>query len=130
MPHLIHDSPELDALYPSIVAPEDDMLDDPCEEDGDATYQQGLRVAHEIREMMQTQGRVRRVKPHQAPEMPRRKRDPSEMAATSSVCHRRSVKTYHVLAPHPAHLGSPVDHRVSREVEPFDPNIFKRFVFR
>ncbi len=111
MPHLVHDSCELDALYPPIVAPEDDMLDDPCEEGGDATYQQGLKVAHEIREMMQTRGRVRRMKnepingenteietPH-CKLMSHRKRDPSEMATTSPVCHRRSVKTYPVLAP-------------------------------
>ena len=61
MPHLDHDDLRLDHLYPSIVAPEDDRLDDLANDDCDQTYQAGLRAAETIRRSMRVAGRRRRI---------------------------------------------------------------------
>ena len=61
MPHLDYDDLRLDHLYPSIVAPEDDQLDDLANDDCDQTYQAGLRAADEIRRSMRVAGRRRRI---------------------------------------------------------------------
>ena len=61
MPHLVYDDLRLDHLYPSIVAPEDDRLDDLANDDCDQTYQAGLRAADIIRRSMRIAGRRRRI---------------------------------------------------------------------
>ncbi len=60
MPHLTHHDHDLDTLYPPIIAPADDMLDDLCEDTRDPIYQHGLDLAKEIQETMHVKGRVRR----------------------------------------------------------------------
>ena len=61
MPHLDYGDLDLDHLYPSIVAPEDDCLDDLANDDCDQTYQAGLRAAETIRRSMRVAGRRRRI---------------------------------------------------------------------
>ena len=60
MPHVTLAQEELDRLHPSIVAPEDENLDDPSNDLHDAVYQKGLVVAEEIRSETSLQGRLRR----------------------------------------------------------------------
>ena len=59
MPHLDLSPSELDRLYPPIAAPVDERLDDMADDTKDATLQNGMRIADEIRTAMMVQGRTR-----------------------------------------------------------------------
>jgi hypothetical protein len=60
MPHNCMSENDLDREYPSIVAPEDEHLDDIANDDEDHVLQAGLREVEKIRQTMKTQGRRRR----------------------------------------------------------------------
>ena len=60
MPHNDLSEHDLDLAYPSIVAPEDDHLDDIVNDNEDHVLQAGLREVEKIRQTMRTQGRRRR----------------------------------------------------------------------
>ncbi len=60
MPHLEHTPEELDQLYPPLVPPEDEQMDDLISDDHDAVYQKGLKLATGIQEETSAQGRRRR----------------------------------------------------------------------
>ena len=88
MPHLDYDDLRLDHLYPSIVAPEDDRLDDLANDDCDQTYQAGLRAADEIRRSMRVAGRRRRIAeaaPPAAKPAPRRQKNEQSKDGASKV---------------------------------------------
>ena len=53
---------DLDTRYPSIVAPDDDCLDDMATDECDPVCQTGLRAAEEIRRTMRVDGRRRRIR--------------------------------------------------------------------
>ena len=61
MPHLDYCGLDLDARYASIVAPDDERLEDLNIDECDQVYQSGLRAAEEIRKTMRIQGRRRRI---------------------------------------------------------------------
>ena len=50
---------DLDIAYPRIEAPADDRLDDMANDEHDAVFQHGLRIAEEIRGQMHAHGRRR-----------------------------------------------------------------------
>ena len=60
MPHLSFEANALDRLYPSIVAPEDEHLDDLVDDKEGKVYQAGLREVEKIRQTMKAHGRARR----------------------------------------------------------------------
>ena len=62
MPHFAFGSIELEELYPRLVAPADEHLDDPAVDMSDLTLQVGQRIAEGIRGTMRTEGRRRRVR--------------------------------------------------------------------
>ena len=62
MPHLVFHGRDVDARYPSIVAPDDECLDDLATDECDQVYQTGLRAAEEIRRTMRVDGRRRRIR--------------------------------------------------------------------
>jgi len=57
MPHLTYSAGELDARYPSLVAPEDDGSGDPAGDRHDQVFQHGLGIAKEIRAAVAVEGR-------------------------------------------------------------------------
>ncbi len=59
MPHNELGRDELDAAFPPMTAPENDLLDDLADDDNDAVYQKGLAIAKEITENMKAHGRRR-----------------------------------------------------------------------
>jgi len=65
MPHLDHTVEELDELYPSLVPPQDDGLQDVDGDEPDGVFQHGLKLAARIREVTQFEGR--RKRPLQSP---------------------------------------------------------------
>ena len=60
MPHLVCSATDLDSLYPNVGTPDDEGLDDLCDEERDAVFQHGLKIAREINEQSRLQGRRRR----------------------------------------------------------------------
>jgi hypothetical protein len=60
MPHNEHPAGELDRLYPSIVPPPDEGLDDGDADARDGVYQHGLTIAEDIREQTAAEGRRKR----------------------------------------------------------------------
>ena len=60
MPHTDLTREELEERHPSLLAPEDEQLDDLNNDLQDAVYQKGLALADEIRDATSLQGRVRR----------------------------------------------------------------------
>ena len=59
MPHLDFTGQDLDVIYPSILASDDELLDDLAHDDHDNVYQHGLRIADETRSQMHEHGRRR-----------------------------------------------------------------------
>jgi len=60
MPHLEHSPEELDEMYPSLVPPPDDGLQDADEDKHDGVFQHGLKLAERIRQVTQCEGRRKR----------------------------------------------------------------------
>ena len=60
MPHLDHDTENLDAMYPPLEAPADDRMEDLIADRDDGVLQTGLKIAEEIRSDMLVRGRRRR----------------------------------------------------------------------
>ena len=60
MPHLVMAEEELDTQFPSIVAPEEELLGDNDCDENDAVYQHGMKLAGEIARNMQVHGRRRK----------------------------------------------------------------------
>ena len=60
MPHMELTCEELDRLYPSLQAPNDDGLTDPNDDSQDIVYQEGLKMANEIQVQVDAEGRKRR----------------------------------------------------------------------
>ena len=60
MPHLVCSATDLDGLDPPVEAPSDKQLDDLHDDRSDAVYQHGLRLARQISEQTQSEGRRRR----------------------------------------------------------------------
>jgi len=60
MPHVELSQKELDQQYPSLVPPDDELLDDLSNDLHDAVYQKGLMIADAIRSETSLQGRMRR----------------------------------------------------------------------
>ena len=60
MPHLDLTEEELDRLYPSLIPPDDEQLDDLANDRNDVVYQKGLQLAEAIRDETSLQGRMRR----------------------------------------------------------------------
>ena len=60
MPHLDLTQEELDRLYPSLIPPDDEQLDDLANDKHDVVYQKGLQLAEAIRDETSLQGRMRR----------------------------------------------------------------------
>jgi len=60
MPHLDLSPTELDRLYPPILAPVDEQLDDMVDDADDSTLQRGMAIASSIRTAMMREGRTRR----------------------------------------------------------------------
>ena len=75
MPHLTCSATTLDQLYPRVVAPDDDMLDDLNSDHADGIYMHGIGIAQKINEQSALNGRMRR------PPAPQ----PSKSAATSGL---------------------------------------------
>ena len=63
MPHLVHDTDQLDKMYPPIKAPTDNQLDDMENDNHDKVLQKGLQIADGIRDALATTGRTRRREP-------------------------------------------------------------------
>ena len=60
MPHMMYTPEDLDVAYPSMSAPEDiDTGDEECAEGWDLLYQEGLKVAEQIRRRAAEIGRKR-----------------------------------------------------------------------
>jgi len=59
MPHNSFEAHELDRLYPPIVAPADERMEDYVDDAADGVLQSGLRIAAGIRENMISKGRTR-----------------------------------------------------------------------
>ena len=59
MPHLLHKGSELDTLFPSMQAPEDEHLEDPVRDADDRVLQKGMEIAKGIEERMKAFGRKR-----------------------------------------------------------------------
>ena len=59
MPHNSFEAHELDRLYPPIVAPADERMEDYADDAADGVLQSGLRIAAGIRENMISKGRTR-----------------------------------------------------------------------
>lgn len=57
MPHFAFSGNEATECHPPLVAPEDDLLDDPTTDLSDHTLQAGLRLAEGIRGTMRTEWR-------------------------------------------------------------------------
>jgi hypothetical protein len=64
MPHLAMGNERLDAEYPSIVAPPDEDLEDPVNDEHDTVLQYGLGIASGIADDMARYGRTRRDNHH------------------------------------------------------------------
>ena len=60
MPHLVFSEKELNQRYPGLEAPDDEPLDDFVNEADDKTFQAGLRIAAEIQQQGEQEGRKRR----------------------------------------------------------------------
>ena len=60
MPHNEYAVDELNQLYPSLVPPPDEMLDDGDVDERDGVYQHGLAIAEEIRKKTAVEGRRKR----------------------------------------------------------------------
>jgi hypothetical protein len=60
MPHNEHAADELNRLYPSLVPPPDEMLDDGDADARDGVYQHGLTIAEDIRDKTAAEGRRKR----------------------------------------------------------------------
>ena len=60
MPHLVCSATDLDNLYPNVGTPDDEGLDDLGDDRDDAVLQHGLKIAKEINDQSQAQGRRRR----------------------------------------------------------------------
>ena len=60
MPHVELSQEELDHQYPSLVPPDDALLDDLSNDLHDGVYQKGLLIADAIRSETSLQGRMRR----------------------------------------------------------------------
>ena len=60
MPHLLFSGDELEGLYPRLVAPEDDHLDDPTTDGLDLTLWVGQQIAEGVRSRMHAAGWRRR----------------------------------------------------------------------
>ena len=60
MPHNEHPAGELDRLYPSLVPPPDEGLDDGDVDARDGVYQHGMMLAEKIREKTAAEGRRKR----------------------------------------------------------------------
>ena len=60
MPHNEHPAGELDRLYPSLVPPPDEGLDDGNVDARDGVYQHGMMLAEKIREKTAAEGRRKR----------------------------------------------------------------------
>ena len=82
MPHNEHPAGELDRLYPSLVPPPDEGLDDGAADARDGVYQHGLSIAEEIREKTAAEGR--RKRPLAMVTCPRAPRQPD--LPSRSVC--------------------------------------------
>ena len=61
MPHLAFGDVEMEELYPRLVAPADEHLDDPAVDISDLILQTGQRIADDIRSTMRIEGRRRRI---------------------------------------------------------------------
>jgi hypothetical protein len=59
MPHNSYETDELNRLYPPIVAPADERMEDYVDDAADNVLQSGLRIAEGIRENMISKGRTR-----------------------------------------------------------------------
>ena len=59
MPHNSYEADELNRLYPPIVAPADERMEDYVDDTADGVLQSGLRIAEGIRENMISKGRTR-----------------------------------------------------------------------
>ena len=57
MPHLARTQEELDQLHPSLIAPDDEPLEDLATDAEDAVYQKGLELSEEIRRETSLHGR-------------------------------------------------------------------------
>ena len=60
MPHNEHSTGELDRLYPSLIPPPDEGLDDGDVDARDGVYQHGLALAEQLREKTAAEGRRKR----------------------------------------------------------------------
>jgi hypothetical protein len=59
MPHNEMTAEDLDNFYPTIIAPPDEGLDDPINDDNDDIYKHGLEIAAAIADDMTVHGRTR-----------------------------------------------------------------------
>ena len=67
MPHLELRGQALDAAYPPMQVPEDEILQDAARDEDDATFQAGLREAVEIAKEARDHGRKRKMSPSTQP---------------------------------------------------------------
>ena len=67
MPHLELRGRALDAAYPPMQVPEDEILLDAARDEDDATFQTGLREAVEIAKEARDHGRKRKMSPSTQP---------------------------------------------------------------
>ena len=82
MPHLVHSAMELDELHPAILAPADEPLEDLVKDDTDGVFQHGLRLAGEIQQQAETEGRRRRPGPGGGEQAPSQVRWPLRAVGT------------------------------------------------
>ena len=60
MPHTLFSGAELDALYPPLTAPADELSDDSLADENDCVFKHGQKLAEEIRQQTKDQGRKKR----------------------------------------------------------------------
>ena len=108
MPHLDYTTTELDVVFPSIIPPSDEQLDDLVDDNADCVYQAGLRISAQISAETSAHGRRRR------PIVASLQRPPGDASAARS---RRSTPatpasgadrtTHHCNTPTAPHYNAP-----------------------
>ena len=91
MPHLLYDSEDLDALYPKLEMPDEDLLDDEHEriqDRADSTFMHGLKVAAKIQTDMREVGRIRHPQMRPTPRPPASQSQTAPQRQIMAPCKR------------------------------------------
>ncbi len=102
MPHVQLSAKELEEVYPKLVAPPDEQLEDFVQDDRDMVYQHGLSIAGKIQQEVEEQGRRRHVSAETRSKKQAATNSTVSSRSTttiSSICRRRSAKRRYPVEP-------------------------------